>query len=383
MLAAGTAAQAGYSALLIGVSAIAPAIRDDYGLSLEQLGLLLAAVSLGQLVALLPWGLATDRFGERPVLVSGLGLASVALAGCAAVDSFSALFPLVVAAGALGASVNSASGRAVVDWFGPHERGLALGIRQTAIPIGGAFAALALPPLAAAHGAQAAFLALAVVLLLGAVAGALALRARSALGHVGEALSWTLRDRRLWTLCAGSAFVLVAQIALMGFVVLFLHDARGLSNGAAAAVLAAIQLVGLALRVGAGAWSDRVGSRLRPFRALALAIAVTLGVAAALADAPLAVLVPALVLAGGLSMGWNALSFAAAVELAGAGRSGAAIGFQQTALALTGAVAPVAFVAVVAAGSWQGAFALSALGPVLGWWLLGPLAAREPAPAQR
>ena len=205
MLAAGTAAQAGYSALLIGVSAIAPAIRDDYGLSLEQLGLLLAAVSLGQLVALLPWGLATDRFGERPVLVSGLGLASVALAGCAAVDSFSALFPLVVAAGALGASVNSASGRAVVDWFGPHERGLALGIRQTAIPIGGAFAALALPPLAAADGAQAAFLALAVVLLLGAVAGALALRARSARDHVGEALSWTLRDRRLWTLCAGSA----------------------------------------------------------------------------------------------------------------------------------------------------------------------------------
>ena len=110
---------------------------------------------------------------------------------------------------------------------------------------------------------------------------------------------------------------------------------------------------------------------------------MTLGVAAALADVPLGLLIPALVLAGGLSMGWNALSFAAAVELAGVGRSGAAIGFQQTALALTGAVAPIAFVAVVAAGSWQAAFALSALGPVLGWWLLGPLAEREPAPQQR
>jgi sugar phosphate permease len=186
----------------------------------------------------------------------------------------------------------------------------------------------------------------------------------------------------LWVLCTGSSFVLVAQLALMGFVVLFLHDARGLSNGAAAAVLAAIQVVGLTLRIGAGAWSDRVGSRLRPFRALAVAIAVTLGVAAALADAPLVLLVPALVLAGGLSMGWNGLSFAAAVELAGAGRSGAAIGFQQTALALTGAVGPVVFVAIVSAGSWQGAFALFALGPVVGWWLLGPLAAHEREPAQ-
>jgi sugar phosphate permease len=331
-------------------------------------------------MALLPWGLATDRFGERPVLVSGLGLASIALAGCSRAAGFSELFPLLVAAGGLGASVNSASGRAVVEWFGPHERGLALGIRQTAIPIGGAFAALALPPLAAARGAQAAFLALAGVLVLGALAGAVALRHRLVVDEIGDAVPWTLGDRRLWILCAGSAFVLVAQIALMGFVVLFLHDARGLSNGEAAAVLAAIQLVGLALRVGAGAWSDRVGSRLRPFRALALAIAVALGVAAALTDAPLTLLVPAFVIAGGLSMGWNALSFAAAVELAGARRSGAAIGFQQTALALMGAIAPVAFVLAVSAASWQAAFALSALGPVLGWWLLRLPNLEEPAP---
>ena len=55
---------------------------------------------------------------------------------------------LLVLAGALGASVNAASGRAVMGWFHARERGLALGIRQTAIPIGGAAAAAGLPWLA-------------------------------------------------------------------------------------------------------------------------------------------------------------------------------------------------------------------------------------------
>ena len=45
----------------------------------------------------------------------------------------------------MGASVNAASGRAVMQWFPAGQRGLALGVRQTAIPLGGALVALALP----------------------------------------------------------------------------------------------------------------------------------------------------------------------------------------------------------------------------------------------
>ena len=52
--------------------------------------------------------------------------------------------------------------------------------------------------------------------------------------RIGE----TLRDGRLWLLCTGSSFYLVAQIALTGFVVLFLYDERGFSHGEAALVLA-------------------------------------------------------------------------------------------------------------------------------------------------
>jgi hypothetical protein len=36
-------------------------------------------------------------------------------------------------------------------------------------------------------------------------------------------------------------------------------------------------------------------------------------------------------------------------------------------------IVPVAFAAVVEATSWRTAFALSAVGPLAGWWMLGRL----------
>lgn len=75
-------------------------------------------------------------------------------------------------------------------------------------------------------------------------------------------------------------------------------------------------------------------------------------------------------------MAWNGLSLTAAAELAGRARSGAAIGFQQTTLSVIGVLMPVAFAALVEATSWRTAFAVSALGPLVGWWMLGRLRER-------
>lgn len=375
MLAAGTAAQASISAVLIGLSALAPALRDDLGLSLAQIGALFAATNLGQMATLLLWGFAADRAGERAVIAAGLTAAGAALAGAAFVSTFVPLFCLLAAAGALGAGVNAGSGRAVLRWFAPEQRGLALGIRQTAIPIGGVVAALTLPALAHWDGPRAAFLGLAAFCLAGALAGALVVRDRPGEPPVAPAVPWTLRDRSLWLLSAGSGLYIVAQTGLIGFVVLFLHDERGVGASRAAAVLAAMQVLGAALRIGTGIWSDRLGARFVPLRRVGLALAAAAGISAALLDAPLPLLVPVLIVAGGLSMGWNGLSFAAAAELGGHARSGAAIGFQQTALAVAGAAASVAF-AAVAGVSWYAAFGLAAAAPLLGRRVLAAVADR-------
>lgn len=373
VLAAGTAAQASLSAVFIGLPVLAPALRDEFDLSLSQVGLALASLWVGPILTLLGWGLLADRFGERLVLGTGLAVCGVLAAAAGWASDFPTLVLLLFLASATGASVNAASGRAVMQWFPVEERGFALGIRQTAIPVGGGIGALTLPFLEQAGGLEAAFGFLGVLCLAGAVVAALVIReppVRDA-ELEGDAVPWTLRDRRLWTLSIGSALYLFAQVPLMSFVVLFLHDVQGVSAAAAALVLAAIQVGAIATRIGSGRLSDRLGNRLRPLRWVGLASAGGLLTTALLAENGLAILIAVLIVAGAIAMAWNGLSLTAAAELAGRARSGAAIGFQQTTLSAIGVFVPVTFAALVEATSWRIAFALSALGPLVGWWMLG------------
>ena len=373
MLAAGTAAQTSFSAVIVGLPVLAPTLKDAHDLSLLQVGVVLDALWIGTLLTLLPWGVLADRVGERLVLATGLVACAVALVGAGYAASFESLILLVGLAGAAGASVNAASGRAVMQWFPAAERGFALGVRQTAIPVGGLISALVLPALAL----RSAFVFLAALCVAGAVFGAAVIREREGAAEDDvlepRGLGATLRDHRLWLLCGASSFYLVAQLAITGFLVLFFHEERGLTTAAAAGVLAGVQVVAAAMRISGGRWSDRLGSRIRPLRIVGVGSAITLAVAVVLLSAPLPLLIASFILAGGLSMSWNGLSFTAAAEIAGRARAGAALGMQQSALAAAGAIVPPAFAAIVAASSWRLGFALSAAFPLAGVALLRPL----------
>jgi sugar phosphate permease len=366
ILALGTAAQTAYSGVFLGIPILAPALRVEYDLTLPETGLVIAAVNVGSVVTLLPWGLLADRLGERYVLGTGLAGASAALTVAAFAPSLGVFVSAIVLAGALGAGVNAASGRAVLGWFEERQRGFALGIRQTAVPLGGTLAALALPPIADEWGVRGGLIALAVGCFVTAVAGAIGLREVPAEEEELDDLVHPLKDERVWRLSIGSGLILGAQACILGFAVLFLHGERGLSTAEAGAVLAVTQVVGGVLRIAAGRWSDHVRARLRPLRQLSTALAVSLVVTAVLTNAPLALLLPALAVAGALSLSWNGLSFTATAEIAGRARSGAALGFQQTALSVASTAAPPVFAAIVDTGSWSLGFGLAALFPLAG-----------------
>ena len=376
ILGAGTFAQASFSAASVGLPALAPVLRSHYRLSLGQVGIVLGAVSLGMIPTLLPWGLLADRIGERAVIALGLSSGGFALAAISLTSSYAALLVLLVLFGALGSSINAASGRAVMGWFGEEQRGLALGIRQTAVPIGGAGAAVLLPWLASNGDPARAFLALGLGAVTGAAVAAALLREAPAhaaleLADVGR----PLRDPRSWLLAAGSGLFVVAQLAMTGYPVLFLHQHRGLSTHSAALVLAAMNVLGIGARIASGRWSDHVRSRVGPLRVLGLLIAASTAAVALLVDAPLAVLVPVLTIAGVLSLSWNGVAFTAAAETAGVGRSGAALGFQQTVLGIIIALAAPAIATLVGATSWRVAFAAAAVFPVAGFLVLRKVSA--------
>jgi sugar phosphate permease len=375
VLAAGTAAQTGFSAVLVGLPVLGPAMQDRYDLSLSAVGVAFSSVWIGPIATLLPWGLLSDRIGERIVLASGLAGCGLVVAAAGWAGSFWLLVALLTVAGALGASVNAASGRAVMQWFSADQRGLALGVRQTAIPVGGAIAALALPAVNSAYGLRASFGFLGALCLGCALFAGIAVReaARPEAALEAEDVEWTLRDRRLWILSAGSDLYLVGQVALLSFFVLFLHDQHGLSDAAAAAGLAVMQVGAIVTRISAGRISDSLGARIRPLRWIGLASCAGVLLTAILGQAPVGIVLPVMVVAGAISMAWNGLSVTAAAELAGLARSGAAIGFQQTILSAIGIAAPVLFAATVSRASWAFAFGLAALFPLVGRFMLRPL----------
>src|SRR5918997_4920295 len=102
---------------------------------------------------------------------SGLVLASVV-----AIDGYGALLAAMFVAGMFAAAATGGSGRAVFGWFPRRERGLALGLRQTAVQIGAAAASFSLPPLAAAVSLDAAILAMAGGLIASSLVAAIWLR---------------------------------------------------------------------------------------------------------------------------------------------------------------------------------------------------------------
>jgi sugar phosphate permease len=362
-LAAGTIALTAGCTFQYGLAYLIPALRAQ-GLSLEQAGILVACPTVGLLLTLIAWGAAADRFGERLILASGLAGAGLVLLAAAHVHGTVALGACLVAAGASGGSVYAASGRLILGWFAASQRGLAMGIRQSAQPLGVAVAAISLPSLAA-HGLAAGLtflgtFCLAAVLLVLVVVRDPAHQARAG-GHRDGS---PYRAPALWRIHAASALLVVPQFAVTTFALVFLVDVHGLDPVTAGRVLAVAQACGAFSRLGAGVWSDRVGSRMRPMRALAVATAVILAALAAGAAvrAPWAVAV--LLAAVIVSVSTNGLAFTAVAEHAGSSWAGRALGVQNTGQNAFAAATPPVLAAVIGAAGYAVAFGAVALFPL-------------------
>jgi sugar phosphate permease len=379
VLAVGAFGAAAFTGLRMGFPALGPELRDEFGLSLGEIGIAIAALSVGVMFTTVPWGMLTDRIGERPVMAGGLLATGLALVGLAFTTTFAGLLVGLLAVGALGASSTGASGRAVMGWFTRHERGFALGIRQMALPVGGGLGSIALPLLAGAGGLQAAFLATAGLVLTGALTAAVFMRDAppSPAGAFVPDEPAPLRDRRILRLGLASGLLVCAQAAILGFLVLFLHDEKGVSAAFAAAMLATLQLLGAAGRIVAGRSSDREERRIQPMRRHGIAGAVLLVVTAVLTGAPTWLVVP-LVLATGVStMIWNGLAFTAAAEISGRAQAGTAMSVQNTMTSVGTTLSPVAFGWFVELTSWWAGFAALAVCPLAAWWVLAPLVGEE------
>lgn len=361
-----------------GIAFVIPMLESKRDTNLAQAGLLASMPSAGMVLTLYGWGYLLDRIGERVVLSFGMALTGAACFAAASMDSLTLVGVFLFLGGMAAACANTASGRLVAGWFPAHQRGLVMGIRQTAQPLGIALGAMVIPRFAQ-HGLEPALKFPAMICTLAAVACALGVldptRAPLAAAPPEELASPYRGSSVLWRIHAASAVMMVPQAVISTFMLVWLIREQHLSITTAGAMVTVAQLLGAAFRVAAGRWSDRVGSRLRPVRTLALAGAmamVLLGVTASLGS-PAAT--AAIVVAAVITVLDNGLSSTAIAEVAGPYWSGRALGAQNTSQRLTAAAAPPVFGAVIGAIGYPMAFAACGV-IVLAAWPLVPVKAR-------
>ncbi|GAB3213960.1 MFS transporter [Marinactinospora thermotolerans] len=352
---------------LFGVPFVIPELRAAYGLTVAQAGTLAGMPSLGLLLTLLAWGVAIDRYGERVTMTLSLLLTAGVLALLAAVDSPVGVGVLLALVGAASGPVNAASGRLVLGWFAAHERGLAMGIRQAAQPLGMALAAALLPLLAERYGFVTAMLLPAGLSLATAPLAALfATGARQARapradpGGEGATGSPYLRST-IWRVHGTSMLLGVPQSALMTYALVYLVDEHGWRAATAGVFISLVQLPGALVRLGAGAWSDRIGNRLGPVRIIAAATGAALLLLAGAAWTSSAAGVVLLALCLLLSMSHNGLTFTAVAETAGLAWAGRAMAVQNSLQSVAATLTPLIAGALIQTWGYAVAFAGTAL----------------------
>ncbi|MEV0028149.1 MFS transporter [Nocardia sp. NPDC050793] len=361
MLALGVFAQASSAVFIHGTPFLLPALTAR-GMSLPTAGLLVAMPTVGLVCTLIAWGYVVDRIGERKVLVGGPLVMFVAGAAAAATTNDIALGALLFLGGAGAASTNGASGRVIVGWFPPERRGLAMGIRQTAQPLGVGIGALAVPAVAAAHGISAAVLVPAIMACVAAAACYLGIIDPPRPEGKGVDRANPYRgDATLWRIHAVSVLLCVPQGVVWTFALLWLHRDIGWSLAAAGALVTATQILGAFGRIGAGAWSDRVGSRLGPLRTVAIAAVMSMAALGLTAWTQWWwAAIPLLIAASVITVSDNGLAFTAVAEIAGPYWSGRGLGIQNTGQNLAMAAIPPVFGALITIGGFPAAYLAAA-----------------------
>ncbi|MUL65531.1 MFS transporter [Mycobacterium sp. CBMA 234] len=375
-----------------GAAFLIPTLHGERGLDLSRAGLVSAMPSFGMVLTLIAWGWVVDRVGERVVLTVGSLLTALAAFAAAWAHSLVAVGAFLLLGGMAAASSNSASGRLVVGWFPPEQRGLVMGIRQTAQPLGVGLGALVIPRLAESSGVSAALLFPAIACLVAGLVTAVGVldppRPPRSAAPASDLANPYRGSSALARIHAVSVLLVVPQSLVWTFSLVWLMTSHGWSAGAAGAMVTVAQLCGAAGRIAAGRWSDLAGSRLGPVRVIAVAAGISMGLLALTDYLHWPVAVFLLVVASVVTVTDNGLSFTAIAEIAGPFWSGRALGVQNTSQLLTTAIVPPAFGALIGVLGFPAAFAACALFPVLAVPLV-PIAADPlrtnpvPAPAPR
>jgi MFS transporter, ACS family, aldohexuronate transporter len=340
---------------VLGISPLTPSLVAGFGLTRLQVALIVPSIYLGGLLFSLPGGRLADRLGARPSLLGGLIVGAVGLAVGALSPTFTTFLLCLFLAGIGWSIVNPALGKAIMDLFPIHERGIAMGIKQMGLTLGGIASALVLPRVAAGLGWRAAIATCGLVVALpvalswrslGRLNDTPSARAASGPREPGGVSEWSWARRpAILTFFACGLVLGMVQAAVLSYLPLYTIQALGFDTIGAGLLVACSQAGGAASRLALGAASDRW---LADRRSMWLSVTGAIGACSFALYAVWLVSTPlvagALAFATGIgAYGWVGVFFVISAELGGSRMAGLLSGMAFASIVIGLLVGPATF----------------------------------------
>jgi MFS family permease len=321
---------------LLTLPVVAPTVAQALQISTVYLGLYIAFAYAGAMAASLLSGGVVRRYGAIRASQLGLVLCAVGVALCAIESPIAAGLGAVFVGLGYG-PITPASSHLLARSTPAHRMSFVFSIKQTGVPLGGVLAGVIVPSLADMAGWQTAFLMIAAITLLCAVAIQPLCAELDADKDKTQALSFgnglvaplrlVFSQHSLAVLAAVSFMLSITQLSLVTYMVTFLHDDLSMGLIVAGFTLAVAQAAGVAGRLLWGYISDRF---LGPIAMLGL-LAVLIGACSLLMpflqyfDSQILTLI-VLSLFGSSAVGWNGIYLAEVARQAPPGQASIATG---------------------------------------------------------
>ncbi|MGG3754606.1 MFS transporter [Bacillus anthracis] len=355
MLIVATIAQTTATLITYGVGVFALFWKEEYALTNMESGLLVSVVNVGPLFCMLFVGRLLDQYNEKILISISSFLLGSSLLLTNIVSGFNGLLFVLLLIGMFYSVSQPGGSKVILKWFPKENRGLAMGIRQAGIPIGGALAGVLIPFLTVQYNMTYAINSIACICIIGGVLFFVFYKEpyveeEARKGHIKISFWMELKvvicKKELYPIYITGICMISLQMVLVGHFMKFLAGEQSITSIVAGTVFSVMFFSGMIGRVALAAISDvfyKGNRRIPLFIAVCASIGLILLLVMSIHTITSGVLYSVSALLGFFSIGWFSLFIAEVAELASEESVGITVSVALTLNQIAIIVAPVLF----------------------------------------
>ncbi|HFJ9403138.1 TPA: MFS transporter [Bacillus paranthracis] len=355
MLIVATIAQTTATLITYGVGVFALFWKEEYALTNTESGLLVSVVNVGPLFCMLFVGRLLDQYNEKILISISSFLLGSSLLLTNIVNGFNGLLFVLLLIGMFYSVSQPGGSKVILKWFRKENRGLAMGIRQAGIPIGGALAGVLIPFLTVQYNMTYAINSIACICIIGGLLFFMFykepyVQEEARKGHNNISFWMELKvvicKKELYPIYITGICMISLQMVLVGHFMKFLAGEQSITFIVAGTVFSVMFFSGMIGRIALAAISDVLykGNRRIPlFIAVCASIGLILLLVMNIHTIMSGVLYSVSALLGFFSIGWFSLFIAEVAELASEESVGITVSVALTLNQIAIIVAPVLF----------------------------------------